>query len=274
MTTVTYSLKITLVDQNGAPIIRCWGPCFDVIDGVPSSPGWHHYIISFDSSIPRVQMAMDRGGGPVLGGGVLDTQLGTGVVDGAGNFPFPVFSGGNNPQAMFATLEATSLNGFSPSPGILNIAPSPGPGFGVNVGVFEFNADLQNVTDFAYGYFGVSTTDTFFDLTASTRGIPNLNFFVTPGLSPVNFGAGGESITPLACRFMHTGDATNIGGITPDPWSPSITYHPGDYVTTQISGATLFWLAVPQTLDKQNPLGPNRDKPPDQWGRFIDGGRL
>lgn len=259
MTTVTYALKITLVDENGTPIIRCWGPSFNVVDGVPSSPGWHHYIISFDSSIPRVQMAMDRGGGPILGGGILDTQLGTGEVDASGGFPSLPTSpvGGTAPQQMFATLKATSLNGFAPSPGTLNVK-----------GQWAFNADLGTVTDFAYGYFGVSTTDTFFNLTNSA----NLNLLVTAGLQPVNLGAGGESVTPLACRFMHTGDATLIGGISPETWNAGLTYQPGDYVVTHDQGVTRFWLALPLPSSKLTPPGPNRDRPPSQWGLPLEGG--
>lgn len=195
MATVNYALKVTLVDNFGSPIMRCWGPVFEVIDGVPSDPGWHHFVVSFDSSVPRIQMAMDRGGGPVLGGGVMDTGSGFGEVADDGSFPdVDSFTHGE----MYAVLLESSLDGFNPQAGLLsNVSTNPQRDWLIFPSTTE-------VTDYAYCYFGTGIGDAFYDLKGSTDGIPNLNRFISPSLTAVNFGNAGRNI-PLNCAFMHTG---------------------------------------------------------------------
>jgi|KBSMisStandDraft_5_1062788.scaffolds.fasta_scaffold215670_2 hypothetical protein len=249
MATVDYALQVTLLDDSGGPIIRCWGPVFRVVDGVASSPGFHHFIISFDTSVPRVQMAMDRGGGPVLGGSVMDTANGSGVIDASGGFPD---QGSFVHGQMYAKLVGTSLNGFATHAGIVNVGASEGE-------EWEFNADSHTNTDFAYCYLGVSNT--FFDLTNAA----NLNFFVTAGLAPVDLGAGGENVTPLQGRFMHTGNALPIIGVVPDPWNSTFSYQAGDYVTT-FDSATRYWVA----LSPVSIAGSNIDRSPDQFGFSLE----
>jgi hypothetical protein len=205
-------------------------------------------------------MAMDRGGGPVLGGGVMDTANGSGVIGVDGGFPD---QGSFVHGQMYAKLDSTSLNGFAPRAGTL--AAGGFEGFD-----WEHDADVHYVTDFAYSYFGVSNT--FFDLTNAA----NLNFFVTAGLAPVDFGPAGENITPLNSRFMHTGDAETITGLVPNQWDSTVSYQAADYVTTQDGGQTRYWLALPfgegpLKLGRPFPLrGPNLDKPPEQFGIALD----
>lgn len=248
MVTATYALKITLVDKSGVPIIRCWGPSFDVVDGVPSSPGWHHFIVSFDSSIPRVQMAMDRNGGPVLGGGVLDTKLGTGEIDASGGFPStpPAPVGGTAPQQMFATLKSSSLNGFAPTPGTLSEQKD-----------WELDADLSTPTDFAYCYYGVPST--FFDLTVSG----NLNYFISNSNTAVNLGPAGNKV-PMTCLFMHTGNATSdvfFGSPEINEWQGYINYPFTALVSFE--GKNYFSIFIGDNINNRPDISP------DFWDIFV-----
>lgn len=241
MITETYALKVTLVDTTGTPIMRCWGPLFDIVDGTPSSPGWHQYIISFDSSVPRIQMAMDRGGGPVLGGSVMDTKNGTGVIDASGAFPD---QGSFVNGQMYATLQATSLNGFAPTPGILSEGKD-----------WEFDADLSTPTDFAYCYYGVPST--FFDLTVPG----NLNYFISGSNTAVNLGAAGSNV-PMTCLFMHTGKVLNLYGL-PDisPWRADQIYGFGGLAS--FNGKNYFSIFLGQNINNQPDISP------DVWDIFT-----
>lgn len=160
--------------------------------GTPTS-GWHHYIFSFDvgSTVTdangaqtfRVQCAMDRGGGPVMGGPIYDTMA---TVVGPNSQPF-----------------LTTHEYGSPSFGTLLATPT-----GTNADAWVITAPIDASCKWAYMYFGLPRSG-FFDLMAARpQGGINLDYFITPQLIPQSLGFQGTSVTPCACQWMHTGDAT------------------------------------------------------------------
>lgn len=164
---------------------------------------WHHYIMSFDAASPRCQMACDRGGGRAWGGGPMDTDVG--IL----NSPTPTFHSGTAPQPMWSGALGGPSSFTNPSPSSFN---------------WRMQAPTSSLIDIAYFYFGIS--DTFFDLTAPG----NLDYFVTPVLTPVNLGIAGGNV-PLTCLIMHTGNASiQAADFRANDYSPSIVYTIGDTV--------------------------------------------
>jgi len=126
---------------------------------------------------------------------------------------------------------------------------------GSSRGAFHNSSDWTTLAptnasiELAYFYFG--TSDTFFDLT--TAG--NLDYFVSSSVAPVNLGPAGRNVTPLTCRIMHTGNATNLFGVpTADPWQAGIVYGLGAVVT--FNGVTYFSIGF-DNLNRQPGISPN-----------------
>lgn len=157
---------------------------------------WHHYIASFDASVSRAQLAIDRGGGPAWGGGIFDSDLGFGPPN-----PPIIFHPGTAPQKVWSGFNFGIPTSFS----------NPSPSNTIN---WRIQAPTASLIDMAYFYFGISNT--FFDLTAPG----NLDCFVTTSLTPVDLGRGGSNV-PLTCLVMHTGNAIDpfIGGKLQFPYN-------------------------------------------------------
>jgi hypothetical protein len=159
---------------------------------LPNRTNWHHYIFSWDTQqlvtdkdgvqCLRVQCAID--GGVSSLGPVFDTKLG-----------YP------GTQSFSAQYEQQSVTGFLKTDSLVDL--------------WNITAPQDYFVGFAYCYFGVGSS--FFDLTGSTMGISNLNFFISPSGQALNLGDGGSNV-PLTCVWLHAGDATpafDVAGIPP-----------------------------------------------------------
>lgn len=188
---------------------------------------WHHYIISFDGPNNRAQIACDRGGGPAWGGGIMDSALGL-AAD-----PFPVtFHSGNNTQPMWFGFTSNIPISFTNPPDA----------------TWHIQAPTLSSIDLAYYYFG--TSDSFFDLTVPG----NLDYFVTPVLTPVDLGKAGGNV-PLTCLIMHTGNASILAAdFRANPYSPTVIYTIGD--TVFFNGSNYTSLII-NNLNNQPNTSPN-----------------